>query len=152
MLDGGYLSDDPSDRAMWKISSLTLQPGERVVIPCSGTDAPAGEADFALAAGGCSVVLTGANGNVISSVECPRLGDDRVWALQEDGSWLLTVENTLRNDNFADETVEITCDILHDGQKVLELSGLSDTTVLLPEKVSAGKLAIAPGSCTFIVI
>ena len=36
--------------------------------------------------------------------------------------------------------------------KVLELSGLSDTTVLLPEKVSAGKLAIAPGSCTFIVI
>ncbi len=36
--------------------------------------------------------------------------------------------------------------------KPLELSGVSDTTELVPEKVEAGKLSIAPASCTFIVI
>ncbi|MBQ7379759.1 MAG: beta-glucuronidase [Clostridia bacterium] len=36
--------------------------------------------------------------------------------------------------------------------KPLELSGVSDTTELVSEKVAAGKLSIAPASCTFIVI
>lgn len=36
--------------------------------------------------------------------------------------------------------------------KASELSGVSDTTALVPECVRAGKLAIAPASCTFIVI
>jgi len=90
VLDGAWLSDDPADRAMWQISALTLQAGERAVICCSGADAAAGEADFALSGEGCSVVLSSAVGTVLNRVDCPRLDNDRSYALQEDGSYLST--------------------------------------------------------------
>lgn len=86
-LTGAYLSDDPEDRARWRIPALRLAPDERAVIMCSGPDAGSGEADFALSSKGCTLTLTGSAGNVLSQVECPGLGEDRVWALQEDGSF-----------------------------------------------------------------
>lgn len=86
-LTGAYLSDDPEDRARWRIPALRLAPDERAVIACSGPDAGPGEADFALSSEGCTLTLTGGAGNILSQVECPGLGEDRVWALQEDGSF-----------------------------------------------------------------
>lgn len=86
-LSNAYLTDDASERGKWRIPSMTLQPGERVVIRCVGANAGVGEADFALSKSGCTVALTGPQGNIISSVEVPRIEDDRVWALQPDGSY-----------------------------------------------------------------
>lgn len=91
VLDGGYLSNDTGDRGKWKIPSLTLNPGERAVICCSGLEAVEGEANFSLSRDGCTVVLSGCAGNVIDQVEVPALAEDRAWALQEDGSFLSTV-------------------------------------------------------------
>lgn len=90
VLDGAYLSNDPADRAKWQIPNLRLEPGERKLIFCAGDLAETGEADFSLSRSGCTVVLTGAAGNVLSQVECPQLDQDRVWALQADGTYLET--------------------------------------------------------------
>jgi len=99
VLDGAWLSDDPADRAMWQIPALTLQPGERAVIPCSGANASPEEASFSLSGEGCTVQLTSAGGIVLASVECPRLDDDRVWAMQADGSYAVTDLATPGYDN-----------------------------------------------------
>ena len=86
-LSGAYLSDDMDDPAKWQIPNLVLQPGQYALIPCAGNDAGENEANFALSAQ-CSVILTGKAGNAISRVVTPMLGEDRVWALQSDGSYI----------------------------------------------------------------
>lgn len=88
VLDGMYLTDDPEDLFKWQIEELTLEAGQRVVIPCVGNDAGAGEATFALPRSGCTLVLSGPVGNLISSTECPVMEDDRSWQLMEDGSYI----------------------------------------------------------------
>lgn len=89
-LSGMYLSDDMAYRGKWQLDGITLQPGERKVIFCSGRTASAGEANFALSGDGCTIVLSGAMGNVLTSAEVPGLSDDRAWALQADGTYLET--------------------------------------------------------------
>ena len=86
-LSGLYLSNDPGDRMKYQLPDITLGAGERTVVLCSGSAAPAGEANFGLARGGCTVVLSGAVGNVITELEIPRLGEDRTWALQSNGTY-----------------------------------------------------------------
>ena len=93
-LDGAFLSDDPVNRAKWQIPSLTIEPGERALIRCAGAAAKDGEADFALSRDGCSVILTGKHGNTISMVECPEVGKECSWALQDDGSYAQTPKTT----------------------------------------------------------
>lgn len=88
VLDGMYLTDDPEDLFQWQIPSLTLEPGQRAVIPCVGRDAGEGEATFALSRSGCIVVLTGPVGNVITSAACPSMEDDRSWQRMEDGAYI----------------------------------------------------------------
>ena len=86
-LAGLFLSNDPGDRMKWPLPDVTLGSGERTVVLCSGSTAPDGEANFSLARGGCTVVLSGAVGNVITELEIPRLGEDRTWALQSNGTY-----------------------------------------------------------------
>lgn len=94
VLDGAYLSDDPDHRSQWRIPSLTLQPGEAVVIPCSGSAAAENEASFALKKSGCTLTLTGPSGNIVHALEVPALDDDRSWALSGDGSYMQTESAT----------------------------------------------------------
>ena len=93
-LDGAFLSDDPEDRTKWMIPSLSVEPGQRVVVRCAGAQAAADEANFALSRDGCTVILTGTVGNTISLVETPQLGRDCSWALQEDGTYIETSKTT----------------------------------------------------------
>ncbi len=86
-LAGLYLSNDPGDRMKYQLPDVTLAAGERTVILCSGSSAPSGEANFSLARGGCTVVVSGAIGNVITQVEVPRLDEDRTWALLSNGTY-----------------------------------------------------------------
>ena len=89
-LNGMYLSDDPTEKAMWALGDITLAPGQRTVIFCAGDNAAADEADFALSSSGCTLTLTGQAGNVIAQIEVPQLEDDRSWALQSNGSYATT--------------------------------------------------------------
>lgn len=86
-LSGCYLSDDPLDPVKWQIPSLVLEPGQRKIIRCAGDEAQGDEAHFLLPRDGCTVVLCGKLGNVLSQVEVPSIGRDVAWALQADGSW-----------------------------------------------------------------
>lgn len=94
VLDGAYLSDDPEDRTKWMIPSLSVEPGQRVVIRCAGATAQENEANFALSREGCTVILTGVYGNTIDLVEVPELGKECAWALQEDGTYIETTRTT----------------------------------------------------------
>ena len=98
-LTGAYLTNDPTELTKWQIPELQLAPGERAVIPCAGENAGTGEADFGLSADGCTLILTGAAGNFLWSVECPALKGDRVYALQPDGSYFQTDLATPGRDN-----------------------------------------------------
>ena len=89
-LSGAYLSDDPAERGKWRMGSLILEPGQSVVIPCVGQEAQENEADFALSSSGCTLILSGSAGNILSQITCPRLDNDRAWALQDDGTYLQT--------------------------------------------------------------
>lgn len=89
-LSGTFLSDDPYDLTKHQIDNLILSPGQHAVIPCAGSFAGENEAAFSLNGGNCTVILTGAAGNVLSRVDCPTLGEDRVWALQSDGTYAQT--------------------------------------------------------------
>lgn len=86
-LSGCYLSDDPLDPVKWQIPSLILEPGQRKIIRCAGDEAQGDEAHFLLPRDGCTVILSGRLGNVLSRVEVPAIGRDIAWALQSDGSW-----------------------------------------------------------------
>lgn len=93
-LDGAYLSDEINNLVKYKITGLTLQPGERKVIRCAGDDAQVGDANFSLSRDGCTVTLSGVLGNVVSQVEIPLLGKDIAWSLQEDGTYAATEKAT----------------------------------------------------------
>ena len=93
-LSGAFLSDDPDNRAKWQIPELTIEAGARVLIRCAGAAAKTGEADFALSRDGCSVILTGIHGNTIDMVQCPEVGKECSWALQDDGSYIQTSKTT----------------------------------------------------------
>lgn len=104
-LSGSYLSDDPTDLTKWQITDLILQPGQRAVIPCAGDSAGEREADFALSAD-CTVILTGTAGNLLSRVDCPVLGEDRVWALQADGTYAQTQFPTPGSENTEEAALQ----------------------------------------------
>ena len=105
-LTGGWLSDDPAEPTKWQLPEMTLSPGQRVVIPCVPDGAAEGEADFGLSGDGCTLILTGAAGNLLSTVECPALPEDRVWALQPDGAYLLTELATPGLENTEEAALE----------------------------------------------
>ena len=86
-LSGLYLSNDTADRMKWALPDITLSAGGRLVIPCSGSNAPEGEADFSLPREGCTVMISGSIGNVITQLDVPRMDEDRTWALQSDGTY-----------------------------------------------------------------
>lgn len=88
VLTGAYLSDDPEDPLKWQIPELTLPAGGRTVIRFGGDGTTA--APFALSRSGCTLVLTGQYGNCLSSVACPVLEKDQSYALDGDGSYMVT--------------------------------------------------------------
>lgn len=94
VLDGCYLSNDISNRGKWQIDQLTLSPGERVVIPCSGLNAAEGEASFNISRDGSTVVLSGTAGTILARTDLPAMEKDYVWALQADGSYAVTAMAT----------------------------------------------------------
>lgn len=102
ILDGAFLSDDPTDPVKWKIPQLRLEPGQREVILCVGDGAQENEASFALSRDGCTVILSGLMGNPISQVDVPLLGRDIAWSLQSDGSYQATEDLTPGFENTGD--------------------------------------------------
>ncbi len=95
-LTGAYLSNDPQEPLKWQIPALTLTPGERRVVYCGdGKNC----APFGLSRSGCTVVLTGKLGNLLSQVECPPLETDTAWVLGTDGTWQTSLYATPGSEN-----------------------------------------------------
>ncbi len=88
VLDGAWLSNDPLEPVKWQIGSLTLNPGEYALIRCTG-ESDTQDASFALDKSGVTVILSGPLGNPICTVEVPKTGDDRSWALQASGDYAI---------------------------------------------------------------
>ena len=93
-LSGCYLSDDPDDRSQFRLTDLVLQPGETALIRCGSTEPSSGEATFSLKKSGCTLILTGSAGNILTRLDVPALEDDRSWARNEDGVYASTAQPT----------------------------------------------------------
>ncbi len=89
-LNGFFLSDDEADPFKWQIPELVLKPGEYAVIPCTGKKGNPSEASFSLSKSGCSVLLSGPVGNLITQVVCPAINEDRTWQWMSDASYTET--------------------------------------------------------------
>ena len=89
-LEGCYLSDDAAKPFKWVLPTLTLEPGQLAVIPCTGLEDNPHEAPFNLSQNGCSVILTGPLGNLITQLQCPALEEDYSWQRLEDGTYFAT--------------------------------------------------------------
>ena len=87
-LEGLMLTDDTADRGRWKLPAMELPADGRLVICCSGSAAAAGEAPFALSRSGGTVVLSGTAGQVLHQLTYPAMEPDRVWAMQEDRTYI----------------------------------------------------------------
>ena len=87
-LNGWYITDDPEKPLRWQFPSVTVGPGEYLVIFASGKDRRGAElhTDFALSAGE-TVILTTPLGVAVDSVELPLLAADRSLARDEGGNW-----------------------------------------------------------------
>lgn len=91
-LDGLTLSNRP-DRARFIFPDITLNPDERLIVFCDGTNQnEAGlplHAKFKLSSITCSVYLFDRNGYVLDKVEdTPTLNANEVYALQADGTFV----------------------------------------------------------------
>lgn len=88
-LTGLYFSDSAANPYKWQFPEIFLAPYERTVLCCSKNAAP-GDADFGLSKDGCTLIVTGVLGNNILTMDVPALTADRVWAMQEDGTYVVT--------------------------------------------------------------
>lgn len=92
VLDGGYLSDDPTDALKWQIPQLTIEAGGYALIRCGG-DAQT-DADFSLSSNGGQVLLTSRYNSTIATVDYPALERDSTWALDDSGTYDVTAQPT----------------------------------------------------------
>lgn len=92
VLDGYFLSDNPEKPMKWQITSLTIPAGGYEIICCTDQEDATFEAPFGLSKNGCSLVLTGPVGTLITELTVPALQADTAWQLQADGSYLATEE------------------------------------------------------------
>lgn len=92
ILDGSYLSDDPADPLKWQIPSLTVEPGGYALIRCGGMTQK--DANFSLSSDGSQILLTGAYGNSICSLDCPALERDTTWCVASDGTYAVSSQPT----------------------------------------------------------
>ena len=93
-LSGSFLTDDPAKPYKWQIGELTVEPGEYLVIPCTGEDGQAAEAGFALPRTGCTLLLSGALGNPLAQLEVPLMQADESYQLTADGTWQISAAIT----------------------------------------------------------
>ena len=113
-LEGCFLSDDAENPFKWEIPALTVGGGDYLVIPCTGSAATEGEATFALPRSGGVVLLSGPVGNLIASVDCPAMAEDRSWQRREDGTY---IESALFSPGF--ENTEEGHGAFRNAQKIL---------------------------------
>ncbi|MCR5274507.1 MAG: lamin tail domain-containing protein [Clostridiales bacterium] len=87
-LTGWFLSDDRTDPLQWEIPSLTLAPGERRVIFCSGKDRAGDElhTNFSLDRDGGVIVLASPEGGIALSMTYQAMEKDQVVYLTAEGA------------------------------------------------------------------
>ena len=92
----GYgLSDDPTEPMKWTFPSMSIGPGERVVVFADGTndlEAEIPHASFSISSGGETLTLCDAEGYLLDRVDVPELAADTSYARSPDASGDFVVE------------------------------------------------------------
>lgn len=87
-LEGWSLSDDPEIPRKWCFPQVTIGPGERLTVFCSGKDRTADtlHTDFSLAASGEHLILTASIGIPVDSVTFPAGKANRAFTFDDDSA------------------------------------------------------------------
>lgn len=97
-LSGWYLSDNPDDPFKWIFPQLVIQPGQRVVIHCSGKDTVSGNqihTGFSLSSTGETLVLSSFLGSAVDTVRFDKAEENCSFIRSEpDGQAMLTPQPT----------------------------------------------------------
>lgn len=111
-LTGWYLSDDPANPEKWEFPQLTLAPGQRVLVYCSGMDTVRdGElhAGFSLSATGETLVLSSYLGTPADTVAFDRSGDNCSVVFTEDSGESIVTDRPTPGYPNTDEGYELFC-------------------------------------------
>lgn len=91
---GSYALSDDMDEA-WEFPDSTIQPGEFIIVYCSGESDDVIEselhADFKISSSGESLYLYEAN-TIVDQVEIPQLNDDQAYGRDVDGNGLWRIQ------------------------------------------------------------
>ncbi len=97
---------DRSDRIKYLFPDMTLEPGQRLVVFCDGTNAndPLGtlHAKMKLSGYGDNVFLFDVSGVAVDAVRVPTLNTDECYLLNEDGEWERSVKYSPGYENTAE--------------------------------------------------
>ncbi|MGJ4849718.1 lamin tail domain-containing protein [Bacillota bacterium Meth-B3] len=93
-ITGWALTDRPDRKRPFRFPEQVLEPGERVLVYCTGDfrSAPGEvlEAPFRLSSTGDALLLYDARGAIMESLVIPALAADQVYARDERGAWRIT--------------------------------------------------------------
>ena len=105
-ISGWYLSDNPDDPDKWVFPQLVIQPGQRIVVYCSGKDTVSGDqlhTGFSLSATGETLVLSSFLGSVADTFSFGNSEENCSFIRSEsDGQVTLTKQPTPGYSNDAD--------------------------------------------------
>ncbi len=105
-LYGYALMSAAEPKKSYVFPNCTIEAGGFLVITADGSKEGGYHAPFKLSSGGSTIYLLNANGNTIDSVTVPGLGDNQVYALDENGSWQLSYTATPNAQNSITDTPE----------------------------------------------
>lgn len=103
-LAGWYLSDDETSLRKWSLPSITINPGETLIVFASGLDDKSDvsqlHTNFRLSSEGETVVLCNAEGRIMDMTSYSLLKRDVAWSLGSDGAWTVSLPATPGRSNY----------------------------------------------------
>lgn len=100
-LTGWSLARNQSGDAVYTFGSVTLDPGERLLVFCSGLD-DENNAPFRLSSQGDTLMLFNASGTAVDSVNIPALESGTSYARDSEGAWFVSYRPTPGDENTAE--------------------------------------------------
>lgn len=97
-LEGYVIAQQANATRRFTFPSMTLQPGEFVIVFCDNTQAESADAEFhapfKLSASGCTLMLFNPSGTAVEAINVPSMSRNASYSKDASGSWSVTTAYT----------------------------------------------------------